>query len=224
MPSAIRACVFDAYGTLFDVHSAVRRFAAQIGPDAADFSQLWRTKQLEYSWVRSLARRHVDFRQVTIEALEFSMRYFSINNKKLGGDLIAVYRELEVYPEVIPGLQQLRTSGVRLAILSNGTPDWLESAVRSAGIAELFDFVWSVEDVGIFKPDPQVYRIATRGFGLAAADMAFVSSNPWDAAAAATNGFRSVRVNRSKAPEEYVSLATVGQIPGIDALAGYLEV
>ncbi|WP_395624231.1 haloacid dehalogenase type II, partial [Sphingomonas daechungensis] len=154
MPSAIRACVFDAYGTLFDVHSAVRRFAAQIGPDAADFSQLWRTKQLEYSWVRSLARRHVDFRQVTIEALEFSMRYFSINNKKLGDDLIAVYRELEVYPEVIPGLQQLRTSGVRLAILSNGTPDWLESAVRSAGIAELFDFVWSVEDVGIFKPDP----------------------------------------------------------------------
>ncbi|MBI1244294.1 MAG: haloacid dehalogenase type II [Alphaproteobacteria bacterium] len=219
MTRPIRACVFDAYGTLFDVHAAVRGLAGRIGPRAAEMSQLWRTKQLEYTWVRSLAGRHADFRQVTKDALDYSIQFFSINDKTLSSDLMALYEKLDAYPEALGVLRHLRALGIKLAILSNGTPDWLEVAVRTAGIGELLDAVWSVEDVGIFKPDPKVYRVATRGFGMAAADMGFVSSNAWDAAGAATNGFRALWVNRSGAPAEYASMVPVRQVANLATLA-----
>ncbi len=218
MKLRVSACVFDAYGTLFDVHSAVRTLSERIGPDADEFSRLWRTKQLEYTWVRSLAGRHADFRQVTEEALDFSISFFSLKNKSLKDDLLFLYKNLDTFPEVGAVLRQLRATGLRLAILSNGTPEWLESAVGSAGLAAYFDAIWSVEEVGIFKPDARVYRMATQGLSLSPADIAFVSSNPWDAAGAAVNGFRSLRVNRTKGPAEYSSMAAVPEIGDLSAL------
>ena len=175
MKRPVRACVFDAYGTLFDVHSAIRAMADQVGPHADDLSKLWRTKQLEYTWVRSLAGRHADFREITADALDFSMAFFKINNNGLRENLLSLYQSLAAFPEVSGALRALKSGGFRLAILSNGTADWLSVAIRAAGIGELLDAVWSVEEVGIFKPDPKVYRIATRGLAMDAAEIGFVS-------------------------------------------------
>ncbi len=221
MAMRIRACVFDAYGTLFDVHSAIRAHSERVGPKADDASRLWRTKQLEYSWVRSLMGRHADFRQLTAEALTYTMRFYAINNNDLYDDLMKSYEVLSCYSEVPAMLRALRGRGLRTAILSNGTPDWLARAVDAAGIGALLDAVWSVESVGIFKPDARVYRLATDGFGLDAGEIGFVSSNPWDAAGAAANGFCSVWVNRNGAPEEYASVVRVPQVADLTALEGH---
>lgn len=217
----IRACVFDAYGTLFDVHSAVRAHSGRVGPLADDVSRLWRTKQLEYSWVRSLMGRHADFRQLTAEALAYAFDFYSLKNKELESDLMRSYQVLSCYPEVPAMLQVLRGQGLRSAILSNGTPDWLASAVEAAEIGAHLDAVWSVESVGIFKPDARVYRLATQGLGLAAAEIGFVSSNPWDAAGAAANGFRAVWVNRNGLPAEYGSVVRVPQVGDLATLEAH---
>jgi 2-haloacid dehalogenase len=221
MAMQIRACVFDAYGTLFDVHSAVRAHSGRIGPKADDVSRLWRTKQLEYSWVRSLMGRHADFRQLTAEALTYAMDIYSLKNNDLYNDLMKSYEALSCYSEVTAMLCALRSRGLRTAILSNGTPDWLARAVDAAGISTLLDAVWSVESVGVFKPDARVYRLATDGLGLAAGEIGFVSSNPWDAAGAAANGFRAVWVNRNGAPAEYASIVPVPQVADLTALEGH---
>ncbi|MBI3505841.1 MAG: haloacid dehalogenase type II [Proteobacteria bacterium] len=221
MAGGIRACVFDAYGTLFDVHSAVRAHGAAIGPKADDVSRLWRTKQLEYSWVRSLMGRHADFRQLTAEALTYAFEFYSIDNNVLYDNLMKSYQMLACYSEVPAMLGALRARGLRTAILSNGTPDWLARAIEAAGIGALLDAVWSVESVGIFKPDARVYRLATHGLGLAADDIGFVSSNPWDAAGAAANGFRAVWVNRTGVPGEYASVADVPELADLAALVGH---
>jgi 2-haloacid dehalogenase len=223
MAMRIRACVFDAYGTLFDVHSAIRAHSERVGPKADEVSRLWRTKQLEYSWVRSLMGRHADFRQLTAEALAYSMDVYSIKNKILHDDLMASYEVLSCYSEVPVMLRALRGRGLRTAILSNGTPDWLARAVEAAGIGALLDAVWSVETVGIFKPDARVYRLATDGLGLAADEIGFVSSNPWDAAGSAANGFRAVWVNRNGAPAEYASVVRVPQVADLTALERHFE-
>ena len=221
MAMRIRACVFDAYGTLFDVHSAVRAHSARVGPKSDDISRLWRTKQLEYSWVRSLMGRHADFRQLTAEALTYAFDVYSLKNNELHADLMKSYEALSCYSEVPAMLRALRDSGLRTAILSNGTPDWLASAVDAAGIGSLLDAVWSVESVRIFKPDARVYRLATDGLGLAADEVGFVSSNPWDAAGAAANGFRAVWVNRNGVPAEYASVVRVPQVADLTALEGH---
>jgi len=215
MEAPVKACVFDAYGTLFDVHAAVRAHAPRIGAEAEAVSALWRTKQLEYTWVRSLMGRHADFAHVTGEALDYVLARHAIADADLRADLMAAYRRLAAYPEVAQSLDVLASGGRRLAILSNGTPAWLADAVAAAGLARYFAAVWSVETVGIYKPDARVYRLATDGLGLAAPEIGFVSSNPWDAAGAANFGFRAVWVNRSALPGEYASVAAVPQVASL---------
>ena len=192
----IRACVFDAYGTLFDVHSAVGKHRHRLGDRADQVSILWRTKQLEYTWLRSLMGHHADFWQVTQDALDFAFDMHGINNPDLHRDLMEAYLKLDCYPEVPEALSILKSRGFRLAILSNGTPGMLEAAVKNSGIEELIEKNLSVEAVGIFKPDPRVYQIAVEGMKVRAEEIVFQSSNAWDASGASAFGFKVAWVNR----------------------------
>jgi 2-haloacid dehalogenase len=198
--------VFDAYGTLFDVHSAARRHAALIGPAAERLSELWRAKQLEYSWTRSLMGVHHDFQALTEEALDVAAAMVGGVAPAARAALLEAYATLSAYPEVPATLARLRASGARLAILSNGTPDMLARACGSAGLNAAFDAVLSIEAAGVFKTDPRAYRLATDRFGCAAQDVTFVSSNRWDVAGATAFGFSCLWINRSGAPDEYRDL------------------
>jgi 2-haloacid dehalogenase len=218
MPT-IRAAVFDAYGTLLDVHTAMARHAARLGQDWQRLSAEWRTKQIEYTWVRSLAGspHHRDFWSLTQEALAFVAQRHGIGDQALLGEVLAAYRQLPAYPEVPRMLAALRDRHVPVAILSNGEPTMLADAVRAAGISELLDEVLSVEAVGVFKPNPRVYRLAAERFGLEPGAIAFFSSNPWDAFGALAFGFRVFWVNRSGQPDEY---SLRGHVTELADLAG----
>ena len=194
--AGIEACVFDAYGTLFDVHSAVGRHRARLGDKADALSMLWRGKQLEYTWLRSLMGRHVDFWHVTGDALDYALDAHDMSDAALRNDLMQAYMGLDAYPEVSEVLRRLKAAGMQTAILSNGSPAMLESAVNAAGIADLLDANLSVEDVGIYKPDPRVYQLAVDRLGATREQISFQSSNAWDAAGAASFGFRVAWVNR----------------------------
>jgi 2-haloacid dehalogenase len=215
-----KAAVFDAYGTLFDVHAAMQRHAARLGPDWPRISQDWRNKQIEYSWVRSLVGRaaHRDFWTLTQEALHVVAAQHGITDAALLDEVAQAYRQLTCYPEVPDMLRRLRAAGIPAAILTNGEPGMIADAVAGAGIGRLLDAVLSVESVGIFKPDPSVYRLATDRLGLAAADVAFFSSNPWDVFGAREFGFRAVRVNRAGAPDEYGLRGTVAEVADLSGL------
>jgi len=200
----IRACVFDAYGTLFDVHSAVARHAETIGPDAPKVSALWRTKQLEYTWVRSLMRRHLDFWSCTEAGLDFALTAHGLSDKSLLREaLLGSYRSLSPYAEVRSVLESLNGRGIRTAILSNGTPRMLEEAIRAAGLEDIDLPLLSIEAAGIFKPDPSVYQLAVSALGIPAEAISFQSSNAWDIAGARAFGFHVVWVNRTNQPDEY---------------------
>lgn len=192
----IKACVFDAYGTLFDVHSAVGKHRHRLGDIADQVSVLWRTKQLEYTWLRSLMGHHADFWHVTQDALDFAFDMHRVNNPELRKDLMEAYLKLDCYPEVPEALSILKSRGFRLAILSNGTPAMLEAAVKNSGIQDLIEENFSVEAVGIFKPDPRVYRIAVDGMNVRPEEIVFQSSNAWDASGASAFGFKVAWVNR----------------------------
>jgi 2-haloacid dehalogenase len=217
--AGIRACVFDAYGTLLDFNAAVAAESAALGDRGAELSALWRRKQLEYTWLRSLMRRHADFWQVTSEALDFGLEALGLQQDTgLRDRLLAAYRRLAPYPEVPAMLDALRRGGMRAAILSNGSPAMLEEGVAAAGIAGRLDHLLSVEEVGVFKPSPEVYHLATRRLGLAAHEIAFLSSNGWDVHGAASFGFRTLWVNRTGAPAERLPGAPVGVIPDLAEL------
>ena len=188
----IRACVFDAYGTLFDVHSAVDRYEDRVGKQAKAVSELWRMKQLQYTWIRSLMGKHAPFWQLTGDALDYALEAYGISDASLRDNLMSAYLELDAYPEVSDTLSRLKDMGMKLAILSNGSPQMLESGAASAGIAGLLDANLSVEEVGIYKPDPRVYQLA----GVTKEQVSFQSSNSWDAVGAATFGFRVAWINR----------------------------
>lgn len=164
--SGVRACVFDAYGTLFNVHAPVASMADRIGPQADAVSKLWRLKQLEYTWLRSLMRAHAPFWQVTGEALDYALSVHGIDDKSLHDDLMQLYLHLAAYPDAVSCLQSLKTSGFVTAILSNGSPEMLSAAVSSSGLKDHLDHVLSIEDVGIYKPDPQVYQLAVDRTGV----------------------------------------------------------
>jgi 2-haloacid dehalogenase len=198
----IDACVFDAYGTLFDVNSAAAQNRAALGPEADAFSTTWRRKQLEYSWLRSLMGVHADFWQVTAEALDFACERHGIADPTLRERLLASYRQLNAYPEVPGMLAAIRGSGLKTAILSNGAPTMLQAAVEAAGIATLLDQVLSVEAVGIYKPHSRVYQLAVDRLGVPAQRICFLSANGWDAAGAAQFGFRAIWINRTGEPRE----------------------
>ena len=198
----IKACVFDAYGTLFDVHSAVGKHRHRLGASADQISILWRTKQLEYTWLRSLMGHHADFWQVTQDALDFAFEMHHVNDPALRRDLMEAYLKLDCYPEVPETLSQLKSRGFKLAILSNGTPAMLAAAVKNAGIDTLIEKIFSVEEVGIFKPDPRVYQIAVDQMNVKPEEIVFQSSNAWDASGASAFGFKVAWVNRFGQSEE----------------------
>ena len=194
--SNIEACVFDAYGTLFDVHSAVGTHKARLGKNADNVSLMWRTKQLEYTWLRSLMRDFADFWQVTGDALDYALDAHNISDDDLHADLMDAYLALKTYDEVLPVLTKLKAAGYNTAVLSNGATAMLESANVSAGIDKLLDASLSVDVLRIFKPDPQVYELVTKKFDIKPEQVLFQSSNAWDAAGAAAFGFRVLWVNR----------------------------
>ena len=217
----IKACVFDAYGTLFDVHSAVGQYRERLGAVADQVSLLWRTKQLEYTWLRSLMGRHADFWQVTQDALDFAFDMHQLDNPELSKDLIDAYLQLECYAEVPEVLETLKARGFKMALLSNGTPAMLEAAVKNSGIEDFIEKIFSVEDIGVFKPDPRVYQIAVDGLAVKPAEIVFQSSNAWDAAGAAAFGFKVAWVNRFGQSVERLpgkpdaEIKTLNELPGL---------
>ena len=214
----IDACVFDAYGTLFDVHSAAAACRDALGDKADALSALWRQKQLEYTWLRSLMGAHGDFAAVTADGLDYALRHVGLDDPGLRRRLLDVYRRLQAFPEVPATLAALRRAGFKTAILSNGTPEMLTSAVTHAGISPLLDHLLSVEEVGIYKPHPSVYALAVERLGVAAERICFLSSNGWDAAGAACFGFRVLWVNRYRQPREVLPAGPEAEIADLSAL------
>lgn len=218
----IRAVVFDAYGTLFDVHSAVARHAAATGPMAQAVSDLWRIKQLEYSWTRSLMGQYRDFWELTEAALDFALARFSIADVTLRDRLLAAYRELGAYPDVPDVLADLRNKGLMTAILSNGSPEMLASAVSSAGIAQQLDAVISVHPLQTFKPPPRTYQPVLDQLGVGPSEVLFISSNRWDVAGATAFGFACLWCNRTGMPDEYADLPPLAVISDLGGIAAHL--
>lgn len=192
----VRACVFDAYGTLFDFASAAAQCRDLLGDCTDQLTSVWREKQLQYTWLRGLQGRHVDFWRVTGDALDFALETFGIDDPAFRERLMKLYLTLEPFPEVPAMLERLKAIGLKTAILSNGSPDMLQAAVDHAGIGALLDAVVSVEEVGVYKPHPRVYGLAVDRLGIAAGGISFQSSNAWDAYAASAFGMQVVWCNR----------------------------
>ncbi|MCI4661612.1 MAG: haloacid dehalogenase type II [Neomegalonema sp.] len=206
---AIRACVFDAYGTLFDVNAAAREAAAEPGSEVfaavwEGVAALWRLKQLEYTWLRAITGDHADFWTVTQDSLDYTLEKFELQDSALRARLLQLYFELSAFAEVPQMLGALKQAGYKLAILSNGEPKMLAAASASAGIDGLLDAILSVQSVGIFKPAPQVYGLVTEHFECLREEVLFVSSNGWDVNSAAAYGFQAVWANRRAEPVERI--------------------
>ncbi|WP_445501871.1 haloacid dehalogenase type II [Microvirga sp. G4-2] len=218
IPADTKAVVFDAYGTLFDVHSAVARHAAQVGGEAVRLSEIWRAKQLEYSWVLSLAERYVPFWSLTEQALDYAFARCPTADISLRPLLLDAYRSLDAYPEVKTTLSALRAQGLRTGILSNGDPMMLSTAVASAGLSGELDAVLSVEEVKVFKTSPDAYHVALEALSLNADEIVFVSSNRWDIAGASAFGLIPIWVNRLNLPDEYPEFPPRAVIDSLEGL------
>ena len=210
--------VFDAYGTLFDVHAAASAQRDKIGAGWEKLSQTWRAKHLEYTWIHAMTGRDASFWSLTERSLDYAIGTIGGVPAGVREKLLAAYRSMQAFPEVPDVLETLRTRGAKLAILSNGDPDMLTDAVTSAGLSGMFDAVLSVRDAGIFKPDMAVYRLVLDRFGGTAEDISFQSSNRWDIAGAEVFGFRTVWVNRTGALDEYPDMAADRVVPNLKAL------
>ncbi|MFA6441568.1 MAG: haloacid dehalogenase type II [Sterolibacterium sp.] len=218
----ISACVFDAYGTLFDVSSVARGAQDELGERWQALSDLWRTKQLQYTWLRGLAGHHADFWQVTGDALDYAMTSLAIEDDDLRGRLMNLYLRISAYPEVPEMLARLKSRGMKLAILSNGTPAMLAAAAENAGIAAHFDAILSVEEVGVFKPHPSVYGLAPQRLDIPSESICFLSSNSWDAWSAKAFGMKALWCNRfGQAPERLPSTPD-GEIKDLSVLPAWL--
>tara|TARA_Y100000816_G_scaffold68886_1_gene46037 strand:- start:2102 stop:2764 length:663 start_codon:yes stop_codon:yes gene_type:complete len=192
----IKAIIFDAYGTLFDVNSAAKMCKNKIGNKWESFANYWRTTQLEYTWLRSLMGKHKDFWQITEDSLEKSMKAFQIESK-MKNELLELYKILSLYPEVKETLEKIREKKYKLAILSNGTPGLLNELVKSNNLQNLFDDIFSVEEVGIFKPSSKVYDIPIKKYKIQKQEVAFLSANTWDVSGGGNYGYNSIWVNRN---------------------------
>lgn len=225
----IRACVFDAYGTLFDFASAVNRCRERIGSQADQLNLIWRDKQLQYTWLRAVMGRHVPFHQVTADALDYALAATGLENKGLRDELLLLYYEIEAFEEVKGVLAELKRRGQRVAILSNGSPEMLDAAVTATGIGEHVEHALSVEEVGVYKPDFRVYQLACDRLGLEPREISFQSSNSWDAVAARTFGMNVVWINRYDQPRERltadpdIEIKTLAPLPDIVAGSGAKE-
>ena len=212
------AYVFDAYGTLFDVHAAVRHHSASIGPEGQRLSEIWRNKQLEYSWVRGLMGEYRDFWKLSEEALDCALALVPEVDRAHRDSLLEAYWKLDCYPEVPIVLKALKDRGAKVAILSNGSPAMLESAVRNAALEGVLDDIFSVDELRSFKTAPEVYELVTTAYRLYPESVSFQSSNRWDIAGGKSFGFRAVWINRSNAPDEYVDLAPDMVLPDLQQL------
>jgi 2-haloacid dehalogenase len=207
----VKVCIFDAYGTLFDVAASARRCAYDIGDNWLDFSALWRKKQVEYTWLRTLMGEFKDFWHVTGDALDFTMETFNIYDPPLRAKLMELYLKLDTYPEVRPVLQSLRKSGIKTVMLSNGSRTMLTSAVRSGNLQGLLDDIYSADDVGVFKIDPRIYEVACDQLDIEPAQACFLSANSWDTVGASVFGFQVVWVNRFGQKQEKLGPKAVPQ-------------
>lgn len=222
LPGNIKACVFDAYGTLFDVNSifhGLRTDLAALGVNWQEFSNAWRNRQLQYTWIRSLSGQYADFWKVTGDALDFALDAFNIRECDLRDKLFHLYLQLLPYPECKQVLEQLRGTGLKLAILSNGTNNMLQSAVANACFDDHFDAILSAEESKIFKPHPSVYHLAERHLDVATRDICFVSANGWDAWSAKAYGFHVVWCNRSHQPPERLPFVPDAMIRTLSEIA-----
>jgi 2-haloacid dehalogenase len=223
----IKVCLFDAYGTLFDLHSAVARHAAAVGPSAAVLSEVWRNKQLEYSWIRSAmappADGWKDFWILTQDALDFAMARLQVDDPGLRKDLLDAYLTLSAFPEVRAVLERLKAEGMRTAIISNGTQAMLNSALTSAGLDGLIDLVVSADEVKVFKPSPKIYQLIPQRLGVSPQEVLFHSSNAWDAASAASFGFRVARIDRTRQPREYAFASMMIERPDLSDIPGIVR-
>jgi 2-haloacid dehalogenase len=217
-----RAFVFDAYGTLFDVHAAIGRHRTAAGPDADRFSDIWRSKQLEYTWTLTLAGHYIDFWTLTERALDFAFARFPSVDRALRPKLLDAYWTLEAFADARAALGGLKARGLSTAILSNGSPKMLTAAVDAAGIGGELDAVLSVDTIRRYKPLPEVYALVTQRFGITPPEVVFVSSNRWDVMGAASFGFRTAWINRADAPEEYgpAPAALLRDLNGLVAMRG----
>ena len=215
---SLRYAVFDAYGTLFDVHSAASRYQVSLGPHAQAVSAMWRTKQLEYTWLRSMMQRYVDFWKVTQDALDYTLDSQGIDDKSLRNDLLSAYHELSCYPEVTETLSKIKQIGLGTAILSNGSTEMLKAGVRNSNLGKVMDSIISVDTIEIFKPSPKVYKLATDQLDCNPEEILFFSSNAWDVSGAATFGFKTVWVNRFAQASERLPGTPIIEIKTLDAV------
>jgi len=211
--------VFDAYGTLFDVHSCIVRFQGEAGPEIARMSEIWRGKQLEYSWTLTLAGHYADFWTLTERALDFALARVPSVPKALRAQLLEAYFKLDAFPDARTALRALKAKGQATGILSNGSPRMLQGAVEAAGIGGDLDGVLSVDALKMFKPRPEVYGLVTAHYKCKPADVTFVSSNRWDVMAATSVGFNGTWINRGKLPDEYLDFPPRQVLNDLNVLA-----
>jgi 2-haloacid dehalogenase len=222
--TGIEICVFDAYGTLYDFNSAVARHRSAIGPKADALSEMWRTKQIQYTWLRNSMGAYAPFWQVTGEALDNCLATFGISDKSVREKLLGAYLALDPFPEVPAMLDKLRRAGKRLAILSNGNPEMLDPMVKASGLADRFEAVLSVDAAKVFKVDPRTYALVEERLGVKPGKVCFLSSNCWDAHGAAHFGFQTLWVNRGGVPEDNLPGKIVAEIKDISSLPALLGV
>lgn len=211
--------VFDAYGTVFDVHAAIARYRTEAGPDADRLSEIWRTKQLEYTWTLTLAGHYIDFWILTERALDYALARVPSVDKALKAKLMDAYDTCAAYPDALDALKTLKAKGHKLGTLSNGSPKMLANAVKSAGLEDVLEAQISVDAVKMFKTRPEVYKLVTDHYQCAPADVALITSNRWDVMGGTTFGFRCYWINRAKMPDEYPDFPPVAVLSSLKELA-----
>ena len=219
----IKAIIFDAYGTLFDVNSAAEKCKEKLGDKWEGFANYWRTTQLEYTWLRSLMRRHKDFWQITEDSLDKSMNFYNIDNS-MRSELLNLYKVLSPFAEVRDALKKLKQSNYRLAILSNGTPDLLNELVVSNQLKDIFDDIFSVEEAGIFKPDSKVYDLPINKYNIEKNEVLFLSANTWDVSGAGNYGYNTVWLNRNNNIFDKLDFEPNKQISNLSELLDLISV
>jgi 2-haloacid dehalogenase len=212
-----KTVVFDAYGTLFDVNSAAKKCKEKIGSDWESFANFWRSTQLEYTWLRSLMKRHKNFWEVTEDSLDKSMKVFNID-KSMKDELLNLYKILSPYPEVKEVLENLKKRNFKLAILSNGTPDLLNQLVKNSYLDNLIDDLFSIEEVKVYKPDSRVYEIPVKKYNVKAIEITFLSANTWDVSGGGNYGYNSIWVNRNKSKFDLLDFQPKNEISNLTQL------
>ena len=218
----IKAIIFDAYGTLFDVNSAAEKCKNKIGEKWEDFANHWRTTQLEYTWLRSLMNRHKDFWQVTEDSLKKSMKAYKIDTS-MKNELLNLYKVLSPFEEVLETLKSLKKQEYKLAILSNGTPNLLDNLVKKNNLEIFFDDIFSIEEVGVYKPDAKVYDIPIKKYGIKKNEVIFLSSNTWDVSGGGNYGYETIWVNRNNNVFDYLDYKPKNQIISLKGLLDIIK-